>query len=39
MMPEPMNGPMMVPEPPMMAISTASTDIGNEAAAGLMKRL
>ncbi len=38
-MPEPRNGPMIVPEPPTIAISETSTEIWNEAATGLMKRL
>ena len=38
-MPAPMNGPTMVPEPPTIAISDTSTEIWNEAATGLMKRL
>ena len=39
MMPEPMNGPMIVPEPPTIAISVTSTEILNEAATGFTKRL
>ena len=39
MMPEPRNGPRIVPLPPTIAISTASTETGNDAATGLMKRL
>ena len=39
MMPEPRNGPITVPLPPTIAISTASTEIGNEAETGFTKRL
>jgi len=38
-MAEPMNGPAMVPVPPRIAISAASTETGNEAATGFTKRL
>jgi hypothetical protein len=38
-MPDPRKGPTSVPEPPTMAISAASTEIGNDAATGLMNRL
>ena len=37
--PAPMNGPTIVPEPPTIAMSETSTEIWNEAATGLMKRL
>ena len=37
--PAPMNGPTMVPDPPTIAMSETSTEIWNEAATGLMKRL
>ena len=38
-MPEPRNGPMMVPVPPTIAMSVTSTEIWNEAETGLTKRL
>ncbi len=36
---EPMKAPTRVPLPPMIAISAASTEIGNDAATGFTKRL
>ena len=38
-MPAPRNGPTIVPDPPTIAIRETSTEIWNEAATGLTKRL